>query len=238
MKISVVMPTYNEKENIEALINEVLENVKGDVEVVVVDDDSPDGTWRIVERVGEEKGEDQVRLIRRTDEKGLASAIRAGIEASKGDIVVVMDTDFSHPPEKIPELVTAASEADIALGSRHMRGGGMKAPTGRAFFSKLTNIFARAFLGYGIKDYTGGFIAVNKKVFEDVNILDEWGEYGNYCIGFLYTAKEKGYKIREVPFVYRYRTAGETKTAPDQYNLFRWGKRYCLTVLKLRFENL
>jgi len=238
MKVSVVMPTYNEKENIEALIEAVLENVKGDVEVVVVDDDSPDGTWRIVEEVGKKKGEDRVRLLRRTEEKGLASAIRDGIKASKGDIVVVMDTDFSHPPEIIPKLITASADTDIALGSRHMKDGGMEAPPGRAFFSKLTNLFARAFLGYGIKDYTGGFIAVKKRVFDDVKILDEWGEYGNYCIGFLYSAKEKGYKIQEVPFVYRYRTAGETKTAPDQYNLFRWGKRYCFSILKLRFENL
>ncbi|UCF08466.1 MAG: glycosyltransferase [Thermoplasmata archaeon] len=238
MKVSVVMPTYNEKENIEALIRAVLAQISDDVEVVVVDDDSPDGTWKIVERVGKEMGGDRVRLVRRTDERGLASAVRTGIDASLGDIVVVMDTDFSHPPEKIPELVSTASDADIALGSRHMKGGGMEAPPGRAFFSKLTNLFARAFLGYGVKDYTGGFIAVNKRVFEEVHILDEWGEYGNYCIGFLYTAKEKGYKIKEVPFVYKYRTAGETKTAPDQYNLFRWGKRYCLSILKLRFENL
>lgn len=238
MKISVVMPTYNEKENIEALILAVLETVEGDVEVVVVDDDSPDGTWRIVEALNERVGEDRVRLIRRTEERGLASAIRAGIDFSKGDIVVVMDTDFSHPPEKIPELISAASEADIALGSRHIKGGGMEAPFGRAFFSKLTNIFARAILGYSIKDYTGGFIAVNKRVFEDIKILDEWGEYGNYCIGLLYDARQKGYSIKEVPFVYRYRTAGETKTAPDQYNLFKWGKRYCLSILKLRFEHL
>jgi dolichol-phosphate mannosyltransferase len=107
MKVSVVMPTYNEKENIEALIDAVLETVKSDVEVVVVDDDSPDETWRIVERISNEKGEDRVRLIHRTEERGLASAIRAGIKASRGDVVVVMDTDFSHPPEKIPELVSA-----------------------------------------------------------------------------------------------------------------------------------
>lgn len=238
MKVSVVMPTYNEKENIEALIKAVLHQVKGDVEVVVVDDDSPDGTWKVVEAAGEEMGVDRIRLIRRTEEKGLASAVRAGIKASRGDVIVVMDTDFSHPPEKIPELVSAAGEADIALGSRHMKDGGMEAPPGRSFFSRLTNLFARVFLGYSVRDYTGGFIAVNRKVFDDVQILDEWGEYGNYCIGFLYTAKEKGYSIKEVPFVYKYRTAGETKTAPDQYNLFRWGKRYCFSVLRLRFENL
>ncbi len=233
MKVSVVMPTYNEKENIEALIKAVLENVKDEVEIVVVDDDSPDGTWKIVENIGDGR----VRLIHRTTEKGLASAIRKGIESSKGDVIVVMDTDFSHPPEKIPELLETANEFDIALGSRHVKGGGMEASKARVFLSKMTNLFARVFLGFEIKDYTGGFIAVKHEVFEDIKILDEWGEYGNYCIGFLYTGRKKGYKIKEVPFIYKYRTAGETKTSPDEYHLFRWGKRYCFTVLRLKFEN-
>ncbi len=232
MKVTVVMPTYNEKENIAALIRDVLENVKEDFEIVVVDDDSPDGTWKIVQDIKDKR----VRLIRRTQEKGLASAIRTGIEYSKGDIIVIMDTDFSHPPSKIPALVAATAKSDIALGSRHSKGGGMEASKARVILSKMTNLFARMFLGFEIKDYTGGFIAVRKEVFNDIKILNEWGEYGNYCIGFLYTAKKKGYKIVEVPFVYKYRTAGETKTAPDEYRLFRWGKRYCLTILNLRFK--
>jgi dolichol-phosphate mannosyltransferase len=234
MKVSVVMPTYNEKENIAALIRAVLENVKEDVEIVVVDDDSPDGTWKIVQDMEDKR----VRLIRRTQEKGLASAIRTGIESSEGDIIVVMDTDFSHPPPKIPELIGATAKSDIALGSRHTKGGGMEASKARVILSKMTNLFARMFLGFEIKDYTGGFIAVKKEVFDEIKIRNEWGEYGNYCIGFLYTAKKMGYKIIEVPFVYKYRTAGETKTSPDEYHLFRWGKRYCLTVLSLKFENL
>jgi dolichol-phosphate mannosyltransferase len=234
MKVTVVMPTYNEKENIASLIKAVLEYVKEDDEIVVVDDDSPDGTWKIVSNIEDKR----VRLIRRTQEKGLASAIRTGIESSKGDIIVVMDTDFSHPPQKIPELIAATEKSDIALGSRHTKGGGMEASRARVILSKMTNIFARMFLGFEIRDYTGGFIAVRKEVFNEIKIQDEWGEYGNYCIGLLYSAKKRGYKIMEVPFIYRYRTAGETKTSPDEYHLFRWGKRYCLTILSLKFENL
>lgn len=234
MKKSIVMPTYNEKDSIAALIRAVLEQVNGEVEIIVVDDNSPDGTWKIVEEIGDER----VKLIRRMDEKGLASAIRAGIESSRGDIVVIMDTDFSHSPEKIPELIAATSGSDIAIGSRYVKSGGMEAPKARVLLSKLTNLFTRIFLGLEIKDYTGGFLAVKRKVFDEIQILDEWGRHGNYCIGFLFSAKKKGYNIKEVPFVYGYRTAGATKTSPDEYNLLRWGKRYCLTVLRLRFENL
>jgi len=234
MKISVIMPTYNEKENIKALIHSVFDNIKGEVEIVVVDDNSPDGTWKIVEKMEDVR----IKLLRRVDKRGLASAIRKGIRVATGDVIVVMDTDFSHPPEKIPDMVKALEDSDIALGSRHINGGRMEASKARVFLSKMTNIFARLFLGFEIKDYTGGFLVVKKETFKKVQILDEWGEYGNYCIGFLYNAKKKGYKIKEVPFVYKYRTSGETKTAPDEYNLFRWGKRYCLTILKLKFTNL
>ncbi|UCE38205.1 MAG: polyprenol monophosphomannose synthase [Thermoplasmata archaeon] len=234
MKISVIMPTYNEKENIESLIHAVLKSLQDEVEIVVVDDNSPDGTWNIVEKMDDER----IILVRRIDERGLASAIKRGIETAKGDVIVVMDTDFSHPPKKIPDMISALGESDIALGSRHTEGGKMEASKARVFLSKMINLFARIFLGSEIRDYTGGFLAVRKEIFRDIQILDEWGGYGNYCIGFLYAAKKKGYRIKEVPFVYKYRTAGETKTAPEEYNLFRWGKRYCLTVLKLRFENL
>ena len=79
---------------------------------------------------------------------------------------------------------------------------------------------------------------ITREVFNEIQILDEWGEYGNYCIGFLYEAKKKGYNIKEVPFIYKYRTAGETKTAPDEYKLLEWGRRYCLAILKLKFKNL
>jgi dolichol-phosphate mannosyltransferase len=135
-------------------------------------------------------------------------------------------------------LIDATRDSDIALGSRHVAGGRMEASRARVFLSKMTNLFAGFFLGFDIKDYTGGFLAIKRKVFDDIQILDEWGEYGNYGIGFLFEAKRRGYLIEEVPFIYKFRTAGSTKTSPDEYNLLRWGKRYCLTVLKLKFKNL
>ena len=226
------MPTYNEKENIEGLIHAVFEHVESDMEIVVVDDNSQDGTWEIVEKFNDER----ISLIRRIDERGLASAIKRGIDTSTGNIIVVMDTDFSHPPQKIPNMIEALKNSDIALGSRHIKGGRMEASKARVFLSRMTNLFARIFLGFDIRDYTGGFLAIKREVLDDVQILDEWGEYGNYCIGFLYAAKKKGYKIKEIPFIYKYRTAGETKTAPDEYNLLKWGKRYCLTILKLKLK--
>jgi dolichol-phosphate mannosyltransferase len=234
MKVSVVLPTYNEKDNIEGLIHNIFQNVEVELEVIVVDDDSPDRTWEIVGNMNDER----IKLVHRKNERGLASAVKKGVQTASGDVIVVMDTDFSHPPDRIPDMIEALDESDVALGSRHIKNGRMEAAKARVFLSRMTNLFARLFLGFDINDYTGGFIAVKRKVFDDIEILDEWGAYGNYCIGFLFTAKNKGYRIKEVPFVYKYRTAGTTKTAPDEYNLLKWGKRYCLSILRLRFENL
>ena len=234
MKVSIVLPTYNEKENIVALIQAVFEQVKDDCEVVVVDDNSPDGTWKLVEEIDDPR----VKLIRRMDEKGLASAIKRGIEASGGDVIVVMDTDFSHPPETVPDLIAATSDFHIARGSRYVEGGGMESSKKRVLLSKMTNLFAKLLLGFEIKDYTSSFFAARKEIFEDIQLLDEWGTHGNYGIGLLYTANKKGYKITEVPFVYKDRTAGETKTSPDKSKLLKWGVRYCLSVLRMKFENL
>ncbi|UCG68440.1 MAG: polyprenol monophosphomannose synthase [Thermoplasmata archaeon] len=234
MKVSIVLPTYNEKENIVPLIQEVLNHVKGEVEVIVVDDNSPDGTWKIVEEIADER----VRLIRRMNERGLASAIRKGIESTNGDVVVIMDTDFSHPPETVPDLIAATLDFHIARGSRYVDGGRMESSKKRVLLSKMTNMFARLLLGFDIKDYTTNFFAARSEVFDDIKILDRWGMHGNYSIGLLYVAKKKGYEIKEVPFICRDRTAGTTKVSIDNDTLFRWGMRYCLTVLRLRFKNL
>ncbi len=231
--ISVIMPTYNERDNIVRLIDAVSHILSGEeFEIVVVDDDSPDLTWKIAE----EHGNPDVHVVRRTNERGLASAIREGIKESRGDIIVTMDTDFSHPPEVIPKLVKACRDYDVVVGSRYVKGGRMKASAGRVITSRLTNLFANIVLGFFVHDLTGGFLAVRKEVFEKVKILPKWGEYGNYCIGFLYACKRAGFRITEVPFVYMPRTKGETKTSPDQYNLLKWGWRYLGSILKLRIE--
>lgn len=234
MDVSIILPTYNEKENIEAVIDGVMEHMKGDYEIIVVDDNSPDGTWKVVEEISDSR----VRLLRRMDEKGLASAIKRGIEASKGAVVVVMDTDFAHPPETLPDLIAATDNYHIARGSRYVEGGGMITSKKRKLLSKMTNLFAKLLLGFGIKDYTTSFFAARREVFEDIEILDEWGAHGNYSIGFLYTAQKKGLNIKEVPFIMKDRTAGITKVGPDKKKLLKWGVRYCMTVLRLKFKNL
>jgi len=228
--ISVVLPTYNERENIERFITTILETVNRNVEIVVVDDDSPDGTWEVVERIQARNG--NVRLMRRVGKRGLASAILDGITWSKGEIVVWMDCDFSHPPSLIPELIRALEHYDIALASRYVRGGSDRRDFTRVLTSRLINLFAGIFLGFSVKDYTTGFVAIRRGAFNKVRFSPKG--HGEYCIKLLYRAKEKRLRLREVPFSFCPRKAGETKTAQNLTTLVKHGIAYCLTVLKLR----
>ena len=137
VKVSVILPTYNEKENIEALLSEVVENVEPKPEMIVVDDYSPDGTWRIVEKIASRSP--NVKLIVRKGRRGLATAIAEGVEHSTGEIIVWMDCDFSQPPQLIPRLIEALSESDVAVASRYVKGGGMHYSPSRTFTSRLIN---------------------------------------------------------------------------------------------------
>jgi dolichol-phosphate mannosyltransferase len=112
--VSVVLPTYNERENIGLLIEGILKHVQRPVEVVVVDDDSPDGTWQVVQSMAGKDG--RVRLIRRTTERGLTSALMAGIRASRGQVIAWMDCDLSMPPEVLPDLLEVTERVDLAVG--------------------------------------------------------------------------------------------------------------------------
>jgi dolichol-phosphate mannosyltransferase len=233
--VSVVLPTYNERDNIGSLISAILENVRCPTQIIVVDDDSPDRTWQVVEEIRAEN--DNIELVRRIGRRGLASAIAEGISLSRGEVIVWMDCDFSMPPEVIPRLVEALGDGyDIAIGSRYVEGGkdGRESFT-RVLTSKLINLFACLILGFSIKDYTTGFVAARREVFDQVNISERY-EHGEYCIDFLYKAKRKGFKVKEIPYVCRPRRSGETKTASNILSLIRHGARYCLTVLKLRFQ--
>jgi dolichol-phosphate mannosyltransferase len=147
--LSVILPTYNEKDNIELLIRAVLRYTPRRTEIIVVDDDSPDGTWRLVGRLA--KKAKNIRLLRRTEERGLTSALRDGIRLSRGRVCVWMDCDLSMPPEKIPELLGKVQKGyDIAIGSRYLRGGGVEIISGgpdslSAFlFSLLLNRYLAA----------------------------------------------------------------------------------------------
>lgn len=235
-QISIVLPTYNEAGNIEPLIERTLAalgDYPGGVEVVVVDDDSPDGTWRLVAETA--KSDPRVRLIHRTGESGLTSAISRGVCEARGQWVGWMDCDLSMPPEQWPRLAEAlARGADLAVGSRYVPGGGDVAHSfsGR-LFSRIINVWAGLVLAWSIKDYTSGFILGRQEVFERIDLR---GDYGEYCIDMLYRVKRAGFTIQEIPYLCVPREAGESKTATNVWGYLTRGVNYVTTVLRLRFQ--
>lgn len=235
-KISIVMPTYNEAGNINPLIERTigaLGNYPGGLEIVVVDDNSPDGTWRLVEQWAAK--DSRVRLVRRVDESGLTSAISRGIHEARGELVGWMDCDLSMPPEDWPKLAAAIEQgADMAVGSRYVPGG---ADVAHSFvgqlFSRIINIWAGLILDWSIKDYTSGFILGRRKIF---NVITLRGDYGEYCIDMLYRTRRHGFTIVELPYICVPREEGESKTATDVWGYLKRGVNYVTTIFGLRFR--
>ena len=234
MNISIVLPTYNERDNIGPLIERTLTALSAyTLEIIVVDDDSPDGTWQIA--AGKAEKDSRVRLIRRVNERGLTGAIQRGIIEARGDWIGWMDCDLSMPPEDWPKLAALLEQgADVALGSRYAPGGADVAHsfTGRAF-SRVINAAAGLSLDWSIKDYTSGFILARKEVFSKITLR---GDYGEYCIDLLYRAKKAGFSVQEAPYVCVPREAGESKTALNAWGYLTRGVNYVKTVGRLRLN--
>ena len=229
--VSVVLPSYNERENVVGVIEKVSKAVGSRLkEIIIVDDNSPDGTWQLVEEYGHPK----VRLIRRIDEKGLASALVRGINEAMGSYVVWMDCDLGLSPEEIPNMISKLENHnyDIVIASRYVPGGKDPRPSFRVFLSWMINGFSILFLGWGVRDYTSGFAAVHKSVFNVVSFSPKG--FGEYFIEFAYKAKKNKLKIIEVPCVYTIRTGGLSKSDGEVRTLLRLGKDYGIRVLKLR----
>ena len=230
LTLTTILPTYNERENIPILIAGILHNVRSPVEVLVVDDNSPDGTWQVVEEIAAR--EPKVRLLKRTTERGLPSAIWAGIRSASGEAVSWMDCDLAMPPEIIPLLLERLSAgADIAIGSRYVRGGSDPGHSLMArAFSITINTFASVLLGWGVRDYTSGFVAARREVFEQLTLR---GDYGEYCIDFLARAQMLGLRIDEVPYACGARFSGESKTGANVRDYLFRGWKYVVTVVRL-----
>ena len=227
--VSIVLPTYNEKDTIGLLVEEILSRISSDSEIIVVDDNSPDGTGDIVEKIGQT--ESRVRLLRRK-ERGLTSAIRAGIEAARNDTVIWLDADFAHPPEVIPDLVDAPEDFDIVVASRYIMGGHDGRDSAiRRMASVFLNRIGQWWVRSSVRDLSSGFVRARKDV---LTHLDFRGTYGDYCIDFLVRAEKKGYRIKEIPYTNSEREEGYSKTTANPLIFLRYVLLYVKTIIKLR----
>jgi dolichol-phosphate mannosyltransferase len=226
----VTLPTYNEAENITDLINELLA-LSPYISVVVIDDNSPDGTHEMVRKM--QKKTDRVFLIHRTKERGRGSAGVAGFKFAvekKADLIIEMDADYSHHPRFIPPMIKAAEDTDIIIGSRLIKGGG---ETGRNFLRTLithgANLYIRLILGLSIKDCTTGYRIFKRKVLESID-LDTLTANGPAIVQeVLLRCKRKGFSMKEVPILFEERRAG---TSTFNIKIMITG---LISVLKFRF---
>ncbi len=232
MKVSVILPTYNEKENIGELIFALegcVQSLACPGEIIVVDDNSPDGTASIVQSIQLNPGIQLICHVR-TNERGLASAIRYGIERATGDCLVVMDTDFNHDPCLIPQMVQELAQYDVIIGSRYVKNGGMEDRT-RNLLSGAYNLCLRFFLGMPTSDNLSGFFAIRKKCLEPMNKEVIFTGYGEYFMRLLYAARRLGYRLHEIPVFYKLRQHGSSKS---QFGHMLHD--YTLCALELRFK--
>lgn len=233
MKVSVILPTYNEKGNICELVEAVrreLKTIAATPEIIVVDDNSPDGTGEHV--TGEYAGNSEVKVFVRTRERGLATAIRYGIERAEGEIIVVMDTDFSHSPDLLPQMVKFLEYYDLIIGSRYTQGGGMYDEF-RYFGSFVFNMMVRIVLNTRIQDNLSGFFAMRRRMLMDLDFDKIFWGYGDYFFRLLFYARANQVRMLSIPVVYRERESGDSKT-----NLSRCLLRYTMALLKLRFSSV
>lgn len=212
-KSIIIIPTYNEAETIGSLLNIVLK-VSPESDILIIDDKSIDGTIDIVKNFM--RNHSSIKMIVREDERGLGTALKRGYkEAYHGgyEIIVQMDADLQHPPEKISELIKTIEEGyDVAVASRYVSGGGIVGWTFyRRFISKVANNYARYLLGLKVKDVTTGFRAFSRRAIE--YILNKNLSSKGYVIQVetLYILENAGFKIRECPFIFKNRYAGKSK---------------------------
>ncbi|MBM4330828.1 MAG: polyprenol monophosphomannose synthase [Deltaproteobacteria bacterium] len=211
MRAMAMVPTYNEALNIESLLREILSQ-GSDIGAVVVDDNSPDGTAAIVERLRQE--DPMVHLVLRKEERGRGTAGIVGFQyaVSQGaEFVIEMDADFSHLPSYIPYFLSQMDDCDLLIGSRLIPGGGER---GRHFLRKwitrLANAYIRFVLSLPIRDCTSGYRIFRREVLKNID-LDQMMSKGPAVVEeVLYKAYKRGFRIKEVPYILEERKAGES----------------------------
>jgi dolichol-phosphate mannosyltransferase len=209
----LILPTYNEAGNLEPLVESALGKLPDDARVLVVDDNSPDGTGRIADRLAERH--QRVRVLHRPRKEGLGPAYIAGFRVALdggAGLVMEMDSDFSHDPAYLPRLLDAAAHADLVIGSRYVSGGGVSdwSPSRRAI-SRGGSAYARLVLGLRVRDLTGGFKCFRREVLEAIDLDTIQSRGYAFQVETTYRAVRAGFRVVEVPIVFRDRRVGSSK---------------------------
>jgi len=231
MKTVVVIPTYNEKDNVENLISKIMA-ADSNIHVLIVDDRSPDGTGQIVER--HPLYERRVFLIKKTGPRGRGLADFVGLQhaLAKGyDYILQMDADFSHQPKYIPQFLEAIKRHDVVIGSRQIAGGAIIGrPWWRNALTKLANVYIRCLMGFQVKDWTSGYRCYRRDVLAAIDLDRMISVNPSSLEEILYACVKRRYDIHEIPITFIDRRGGRSKV-----NLGLFLKVF-LTILKIRFR--
>ncbi|MBF0626283.1 MAG: glycosyltransferase [Magnetococcales bacterium] len=236
-ELSMILPTFNEAGNILPLLERLGATLAAvDHELLVVDDDSPDGTWRLAE--AQARTNPRIRVIRRTTEAGLTSAIQRGIDDSRGRWIGWLDCDLSHTPELATALLApvAAGDADAAVASRFVEGGADER-AGRygvqRHLSRILLHLSQWLAHLPVLDMTSGYVILRKDCLKDYRLA---GDYGEYFIHLMHTLQQRGCRVTEIPYRFRNREQGESKTATSLLGYARRGRKYLAMILRCRRE--
>jgi len=232
MTVSVVLPTYNERDHIIDLLERimgVLNERACHYQIVVVDDNSPDGTAQVIrDRFG---SDDVIKLVCRNGQRGLATAVRRGVEESSGDVVILMDADCSHSPEDLPAFLDSVESYDLINGSRYLSGGGFQGHRRARYSSLMINWFLRIMLRLQTTDNTSGFLAIRRSLLERLSFDWIFHGYGDFHFRLLLDVARFSGTVFEVPVIHRLRQSGRAKT-----RLFRDGWGYVRSAVRIRLN--
>ena len=215
MNITIILPTYNEAENIPRLVDAIFSLPRSDIHLLFIDDNSPDGTGEIIDGLVADHP-DRIKVIHRDGKKGLGSAYILGFQTlldTDVEVIGMMDSDFSHDPKKLPEMIEAIENADVVIGSRYVPGGSVDKdwPLWRKGLSAWANFYARTILGIPIKDATTGYRLWRVETLKGMPIERILSSGYVFLVEMVYVAHRLGYRIAEVPIYFADRKFGKTK---------------------------
>ena len=233
MRTAIIIPTYNEAGNIEVLVEKILELELNNSKIIVIDDNSPDGTGEIAESLSE-KFKGRIDVIHRARKLGLGSAYKEGFKTALKEgaqTIITMDADLSHDPNAIPSMLGELKDNDLVIGSRYVEGGGIVGfPLWRLALSSIAQGLCRFFLGIKVHDSTTAFRAYKAKVIKSIKPDSIKSEGYSFLIEVVFRSQKAGLKVSEVPIIFKARELGKSKVSQSEI------LKALFTVFRLKFS--